>query len=119
LQRFVRVKRRVVHGDNQQLDPAIHYADLFHQFQSALSRQMDVHHHQVRFHTANGVESLLGVSGFAAHSQVFLAANNPHQRFAKNWMVLDNENPFGCPGTWFFKLLSQGFSLGIVRSREF
>jgi hypothetical protein len=34
-------------------------------------------------------------------------------------MVLDDENPLGCCGTDFGKLLSTGFSVGVLRGRAF
>ena len=93
LQRSARVKRCVVHGDNQQLNLAIHRAELFNQFQPALARQSDIHQHQVRPDTANGFEGAVSGAGFTAYSQVFLTVDNPQQRFAKNRVVLDIENP--------------------------
>ncbi len=115
----VRVKRRVVHGDNQQLNLAIHRAELFNQFQSALARQSDIHQHQLRLDTANGPQGLFGVAGFTAYRQVFLMADYPHQRLAKSRVVLDNEYPSSRCGTWLFKPLFTGFLVRSFRGREF
>ena len=89
------------------------------QVESALSRQVDIHQHQVGLQSANGLEGLERIASFTAYGQVFLPANNPHQGFAKYRVVVDNEYPLGCFEIWFCPFFFPGFPAGFLAADKF